>query len=220
MAEKIYQLRISLRHTKPPIWRRVLVPSGITLGDLHEVIQVAMGWTDSHLHHFVLRGKKPKKPMDVIAQFNATGSMHDIFDAWGGVRTFSPATTPFGEPMDLDGEDEDTVTLKQVCPKVKSKITYEYDFGDGWEHEIEVQKILEPKPDEIYPICVTGKGACPPEDCGGVWGYYQLLEAAADPNHEDHEELAEWLGDDFDPNAFDINKVNNIFRKWTRSSVE
>jgi len=121
----------------------------------------------------------------------------------------------YGEPIeDMVGEDEDTVTLAEVCPKVKSKLTYEYDFGDGWEHIIEVQKIEEPKPGVEYPVCLAGKKACPPEDCGGVYGYYHMLDVVADPDHEEHDDIVEWLGDDFDADAFDIDEVNDMLAQW------
>ena len=212
MAKKqsTYEIRITLRGSKPPIWRKLAVPSDITLGQLHEVIQIAMGWTDSHLHHFILRDKSLKPTSQEIARrFQRDELDEEFLDRVGGRRVFVPTTDPFGEPMeDVNGEDEDGVTLGEVCPKAKSKLIYEYDFGDGWEHTVEVQKIVEPEPGVKYPVCLGGKNACPPEDCGGIWGYYEMLEAIADPKHERHEELLEWLGDRFDPDAFDREEVN------------
>lgn len=102
------------------------------------------------------------------------------------------------------------------APKVKSKLIYEYDFGDGWEHTIEVQKIYEPEPGVKYPVCLAGKKACPPEDCGGIWGYYDLLNAIADPKHEMHAEMVEWLGDSFNPDAFDLDEVNTVLAQWRK----
>lgn len=198
MAKKssIYQVRVTLNGSKPPIWRKLAVPSGIVLSELHEVIQVAMGWTDSHLHQFILPGK-------------AAGRRQ-------GARYFVTKVTPWGDPTEMDGEDENTFTLGELCPKVKSKLIYEYDFGDGWEHTIEVQKIVEPEPGAGYPVCLGGKKACPPEDCGGIWGYYSLLKTIADPDADDHEDMVEWLGDEFDPDAFDFEKVNAILAKWRK----
>jgi len=219
MSEGIYLLRITLRHTKPPIWRRVAAPGNITLGQLHEVIQIVMGWTDSHLHRFMLKDKSlMNRDPNVIARLSEEGRWDDIFAATRGIRMFVPKTNPFGGELDMDGEDEDALTLAEVCPKAKSKLTYEYDFGDGWEHLIEVQKIGEPKLGEEYPVCLAGKGACPPEDCGGVPGYYRLLDILADPEHEEHEDMVEWLYDDFDPDAFDIEEVNDILRQWDDSA--
>ncbi|MFH1017390.1 MAG: plasmid pRiA4b ORF-3 family protein, partial [Pseudomonadota bacterium] len=114
--------------------------------------------------------------------------------------------------------DEDGVTLAEVCPNVKSRLIYEYDFGDGWEHVIDVQKISEPSEGVEYPACLGGENACPPEDSGGVWGYYEKLEAVADPRHEFHEEYREWLGEDFDPDAFDLDAVNAALAGWRKGA--
>jgi len=209
----IMTLRVTLNETKPPIWRRVAVPSDITLGKLHEVIQIVMGWTDDHLHQFILRDKKLKPTPEEIARRYREDAMDETFlDRVGGQRFFVTKTTP--SPTEMEGEDENAVTLGEVCPKVKSKLIYEYDFGDGWEHTVEVQKIIEPETSVEYPVCLAGKKACPPEDCGGVWGYYEMLEAIADPNHEQHEDIVEWLGDEFDPDAFDLKEVNAMLAEW------
>jgi len=124
--------------------------------------------------------------------------------------------TPWGEPTEMDGEDEDAVTLGEVCGKTRSKLTYDYDFGDGWRHTIEVQKILDPDPDVKYSLCQAGKRACPPEDCGGPWGYEGLLEALENPDDEEYADRLEWLGDEFDPEAFDADKVNAVLRRWPK----
>jgi hypothetical protein len=216
MSKKtLYQVRITLKGTKPPIWRRVAVGSDITLGKLHEVIQIVMGWTDSHLHHFILRGKGLKPSQQEIARRFMQDSFDEAFlDHMGGQRFFVQKTTPWGDDTEMEGEDENAVTLGKVCPKVKSKLIYEYDFGDGWEHVIEVQNILEPETGVKYPICLAGKKACPPEDCGGVWGYYEMLAAIADPKQEEHEDMLEWLGEGFDPDAFDLEEVNAMLAEW------
>lgn len=212
---QVTTLRITLGDSKPPIWRRVAVHSDITLGQLHELIQIAMGWTNSHLHQFMLKDKSLiNRDPNVIARLSEEGRSDDIFAATRGIRVFVAKATPFGEPTEMEGEDEDAVTLAEVCPSVKSKLIYQYDFGDGWEHTIEVQKIEEPGRGVAYPMCLAGKLACPPEDCGGIYGYYHMLDAAADPDHEEHDELIEWLGDDFDPEAFDIDEVNDVLAQW------
>jgi hypothetical protein len=168
---RLYQLRITLLNVEPPVWRRILVPNEIALGELHAVIQVAMGWEDGHLHAFR-----------------------------AGKRTFFDARF---EPIHENDEDELSVTLGEVAPKVGSKLLYEYDFGDGWEHEIKVEASYR------APLfCIDGVGACPPEDSGGPWGYAHMLQVRADPTHPEHEEVREWLGDGFDPNAFDPKDVN------------
>ncbi len=171
----IYQLKITLRESRPPIWRRVLVPGSVNLHKLHQIIQIAMGWTDSHLHQFIIDG-----------EFYAIPSKED----W--------------EPV----SDERKLKLKRVAPTVKRKFVYEYDFGDSWRHEVLVEKILPPTPGEKYPQCIKGKRACPPEDVGGVWGYERFLEALQDADHEEHDSYLEWVGEEFDPEKFDLVEIN------------
>jgi len=171
----IYQLKITLRGSKPPIWRRVQVPGEITLYKLHQIIQVAMGWMDEHLHQFTIGGINYGEPAP----------------EWG-----------------MEVKSERRAHLHQVAPAEKARLTYEYDFGDSWYHEILVEKIVPPEPGVQYPTCVTGKRAGPPEDVGGVWGYEGFLEAIRDPRHPEHDEYLEWVGDEFDPEAFDCAEVN------------
>ena len=104
--------------------------------------------------------------------------------------------------------------LRKIAPKEKAKFIYEYDFGDSWRHEVLVEKILPPDPDARYPIvCLAGKRACPPEDCGGPWSYGRMLGVLADPTDEEHEELMEWFDKDFDPEFFDIAGVRAQFNR-------
>jgi len=221
-TESIYVIRIVLKNSKPPIWRKLAVPSGVTLGQLHELIQLSMGWDDEHLHQFMVRDKKPRPTREernqyLLSRFQQGGNLGlEGLGPMRGERYFGPTTDPMGNPMDLDGEDEDGVTLAEVCPKAKCKLTYEYDFGDGWEHEITVQKIADPEPGKEYPVCLGGKMACPPEDCGGLWGYYAKLDILADPEDESREEVLEWMGDDFDPEAFDLEAVNGRLARWRK----
>jgi hypothetical protein len=173
--EPIYQLKITLMGSKPPIWRRVQVPGSISLYKLHQILQVVMGWEESHLHQF----------------------------KFGRVY--------YGEPdpdFRDDMKNERRAKLMEVAPNEKDRFIYEYDFGDSWEHDILVEKILPAEPGTAYPFCLTGKRACPPEDCGGVWGYESLLEAIRDPNHPEHEEMLEWVGEDFAPEAFSLDETN------------
>jgi len=179
MEKKAYQLKVTLRGTRPPVWRRLEVRGDITLGRLHQILQVAMGWSDSHMHQFVARGK-----------------------------CYGMADPEFG----LEGEDEDEVRLDQVLQKPKDRMIYEYDFGDGWEHDVVVEKLLPlVSGPRRYPVVTGGRRACPPEDCGGVPGYYDLLEVLEDPNHPEYEDLLEWCGREYDPEKFDIQGVNRVF---------
>lgn len=177
-AQSIYQLKITLKGVRPPIWRRVLVRSNSTLGQLHWVVQFSMGWTNSHLHSFAIQGVEYGVPMPELG-----------FDEMGL-------------------ENEQPVKLSNVIPREKFKFSYLYDFGDSWEHEILVEKILEPEAGIDYPVCIKGKRACPPEDCGGTWGYQDFLEAVQDPEHPEHEEMLEWVGGFFDPEDAELDDVN------------
>ena len=173
----IYQIKVTLEGSKPPIWRRLLVRSDITLGDLHTIIQAAMGWWDYHLHQFTV-GE------------TYFGVPHPDFDSY------------------MEMHDEEEVTLGQVAPREGLKVRYEYDFGDSWLHQVLVEKVLPPEPSQSYPVCIKGRRACPPEDVGGMWGYYDFLDAIQDPEHEEHESYLEWIGGEFDPEAFDLDEVN------------
>jgi hypothetical protein len=179
-SESILQLKISLVGvSKPPVWRRVLVAATTRLDRLHDVIQAAMGWTDTHLH---------------------------AFEA-GGVD--------YGPPdPELDHVDERRTAIGDVLSEPSDRMRYVYDFGDYWQHDVVVEKVLEAERGVRYPVCVTGKGRRPPEDCGGVWGYADLRETLADPVHEEHADMLDWLGlesaEDFDPTAFDVDRVNAL----------
>ncbi len=174
----IYQLKVTLKYIRPPVWRRLLVPRDMTLGSLHDVLQTAFGWMDAHLHQFV------------------------VGDTYYGVP--HPEYRDLGPPM----KDEGQARLRTVIDGRAKKLIYEYDFGDGWEHQILIEKKLVPEAGLTYPRCSGGRRACPPEDCGGPWGYAELLEALADPGHPEHQEMREWHGDDFDAEAFDLEAVN------------
>ena len=113
----------------------------------------------------------------------------------------------------IDGEDERKARLKQHVRQEGQKFRYAYDFGDDWDHEVMLEKILPVEAGVVYPRCLKGKRACPPEDCGGVWGYEELLEILADPEHAEHATYMEWVGDEFDPEAFDLEELNEILEE-------
>ena len=173
--QTIYQLKITLKDIRPPIWRRVQVQSSTTLSQLHLIIQAAMGWWNCHLHQFSIQG------------------------------------IDYGEPQPeygLELRDEKRVKLNQVVQREKAKFLYLYDFGDSWEHSILVEKVLPREPEVSYPLCVKGKRACPPEDCGGPWGYAEFLEAIQNPEHPEHESFVEWIGGEFNSEACDLHEIN------------
>ncbi len=167
----IYQIKITLCHIKPPIWRRIQIAGDTKLGKLHDILQAVMGWTNSHLHAFRV-----------------------------GHDTYGVPDPDFPD----DTKSERNVRLNKIAQEGDSLI-YEYDFGDGWEHDLEIEKVMPPEPGTQYPICLAGERACPPEDCGGPWGYEHMLEVLNDPEHE---EMREWVGDEFDPERFEVDEVN------------
>jgi hypothetical protein len=182
-GDRIYQFKVTLLDIKPAIWRRIQVPDG-TLGDLHDYIQAAFGWWNYHLHQFDMDGERYGPP--------------------------APDDMDFG----LEMIDETGITIGELIPKSGRKFrwVYEYDFGDGWRHEVVFEGFVAVDPEAKYPQCVEGARACPPEDCGGPWGYADYLAAVNDPRHERHEEMLEWRGP-FDPEAFDAKKATREMRK-------
>lgn len=126
---------------------------------------------------------------------------------WEGyhLHMFEVADLRIGQPDDFSTDiiDERHLVLEQLLSRVGSQLQWSYDFGDGWEHDVVVEAIEAPSPDVRYPTCTAGERACPPEDCGGVWGYEELRVALADPAHAEHEHLRDWAGAGFDPDAFD-----------------
>ncbi|MBK8983479.1 MAG: plasmid pRiA4b ORF-3 family protein [Ignavibacteria bacterium] len=118
-----------------------------------------------------------------------------------------------GDPEMHEGDDisDDKETeLSEIFNAPKTIIIYEYDFGDGWEHELVLENILEKNPEQHYPVCLAGELNCPPEDCGGIYGFYDMLNILKDEKHPDHEEIKEWMGEDYDPDLFDIERVNKF----------
>jgi hypothetical protein len=129
----------------------------------------------------------------------------------GHIHEFDMFGTSYGDPansMDEDILDEKKAKLDQLVSEEKERFLYLYDFGDNWEHEILVEKILPRQKGTQYPTCLKGKRTCPPEDCGGPWGYEELLEVINEPSHEDHEHMLDWVGKDFDPDRFDLEEIN------------
>jgi len=182
MTPVVYQMKVTLKGSKPPIWRRMLVTSTTTFAQLHQIVQCVMGWEGYHLYRFDIRGME------------------------------------YGDPSmleEMEGEDARRVTLETLVRREKDKFLYEYDFGDSWDHELLIEKVLPYEAGKRYPVCLTGRRACPPEDCGGIWGYASFLEAIQDPQHPEHEEMVDWVGGEFDPEAFDLDEVNSALQNLT-----
>jgi hypothetical protein len=187
----IYRIKVTLLDTHPPIWRRLLVPASMTLGQLDGVLQVAMGWDGSHPHEFRIGQQR----------FGEQDPMEG-FSGWQEVAA------------------EDMAPLFNVLGGAGAKAVYTYDFGDSWKHRIAVEKVLPPEAGQEYPVCVAGKRHGPPDDCGGVWGYYEMLCAIGDPEHRQHGKALNWLGADYDPEAFSVDAVNREFAAMRRRRIE
>jgi|GEM_PF-327331 len=187
--KQVYQFKVALKGIRPPIWRRIQVPETYTFRDLHITIQDAMGWEGYHLHEFEM-----------------------ISPSTGAKVSIGPPDDEFGRRI----LSEETQKISRYFSMDNKSAEYTYDFGDDWEHKILLEKILPREEGTAYPVCVKGKRACPPEDCGGVWGYADILEALEDPDDPENEELLEWVGEDFDPEYFDAKDV--VFRDPDKSS--
>lgn len=195
--QKIFQLRVELEGAKPEINRVLLVRADIGLDLLHAILQIAVGWTNSHLHQFIVGQNRFSDP-----QFNLN---EDLMD---------PSDFVYDESKEL---------LASAVKNTGSQFTYEYDFGDSWNHRITIEDIVTDDGGLTgFAKCIGGKGACPPEDCGGTWGYADLLDTISDPTNDEYESMLEWVGGSFDPEAFDMKKVNRFLMqlKWEHPTVE
>lgn len=216
---EVFELRITLRGIKPMIWRQIQVPKDdFSFADLHDTIQEAMGWRGHHLYNF-----KARVSSGAFVQISDDRSTDDFLRSMVSIL---PA---------------DETYISEYFHDKGDSVKYLYDFGDGWDHKVTLSKILVGNPSESYsyPKLLAGKRACPPEgkkiklslknlhlflvtnfhslDCGGPSGYAHLLEVVKDPNHEEYEDLKEWLDDydeDFDPEKFDPKEVKGCFLSW------
>lgn len=185
MNERFYLLKIQLLNIEPAIWRRFVMPASITLDRLHDVIQIVMGWTDSHLHEFTI----------------------------GNTRY-----TEYPESKE-DGLACGRYRLGDLIKQKGRTFRYLYDFGDNWEHELVLGESRYFNPELRTELaCLDGQRACPPEDVGGVHGYFKFLNALKDPINEKHESYTEWPGSNFDSERFDSETVNWELMKYLRWS--
>jgi len=193
----VVQLRVTLRDVEPAVWRQIEIPAKYTFWDLHVAIQDAMGWLDCHLHMFRVA--------------NARGETEEI-----GI----PDDDRFGdEPVCLPGWE---VPIADYLDHVGAQAEYEYDFGDGWSHDVRVERVAPRRSGTKYPRCSDGANRCPPEDCGGPPGYAGLLEVIANPRHEEYASTVEWLGGRIDPTRFDVRSVrfDNPATRWRKAFTE
>lgn len=178
MTMTAYRFDIRLEGIEPPIWRRIRVPGDYTFWDLHVAIQDAMGWLDCHLHQFLVRNPE-------------TGAPEQI-----------------GIPDDESFVDEEPCLAGWEVPiagyfiDANDTATYEYDFGDDWRHAVKFEGTHELRQGERALACLAGERRCPPEDCGGIYRYTELLDILANPRHEEHQSMLEWLGGSYDPESF------------------
>lgn len=177
----IYQFKITLKGIKPLIWRRIQVPETYSFWDLHMAVQDSMGWTDSHLHNFEIKNPKTRRKEEI-------GIPDD----------------DFMDVIILPGWEK---KIADYFSLQNHKAKYVYDYGDDWEHDMNMERILPRDPKVRYPVCIAGERACPPEDCGGSSGYEDFLEAIMDPSHDNYERMLEWIGGDFDPEEFSIADI-------------
>ncbi len=180
---QVYQFKVALQGIKPSIWRRIQVPETYSFWDLHVAIQDAMGWEDYHLHEFSM--------IDPETGIQLRIGIPDVGDA-------------FRDEVILPGWKMKVADLFSMEDKV---VFYVYDFGDSWVHRVRLEKILPRDTSVTYPICIAGKRACPPEDCGGVWGYEYLLEIIKNPQHKEYRHMLNWLGGKFDSEHFDMKDI-------------
>ncbi len=191
----VFQMKVTLQGIKPPIWRRFLVTSDTSFERLHEILQAVMGWSDYHLYEFQFAHER-------------VAVADEEFDLFSEGQVHVPGETPI---VGLFSREK--------------KCAYMYDFGDGWEHVVQLEKVLEEEPASGCPVCVKGARMCPPEDCGGVWGYEELLAILKNPAHPEYEEKTEWLlegapdGEVFDPEAFDLERVNEALAAFRGARI-
>lgn len=183
MDKIIYQIKVALKDINPPIWRRLLLSSEVKLSDLHKILQTSMGWTNSHLHQFIKK------------------------------QTYYEPPAPKDALWDTYGTDYTSMQLNDLLKEPGQNILYEYDFGDGWQHSLTLETIISEDETLSNPVCIGGARNNPPEDCGGPWGYAQLLEIVKDPTHQEYEFYTEWLPESFDPEYFDSEEINKALKK-------
>lgn len=194
--KQLIQFKISLNESLPLVWRQVLVHKDTTFFELHHIIQITMGWQNYHMFEYNVKG-------------------------------YRIGTIDEGDRVEGFGSDsllESRITqLCDIVSEVGDIIKYEYDFGDGWQHTLEVQGFLDATTKDFYPICLAGEMACPPEDCGGLSGFYNNLEILKDKKHPEYKELKMWMPRGYNTNKFNLEKVNKqlgtlerYIAKWLR----
>ncbi|MBC8391421.1 MAG: DUF1841 family protein [Deltaproteobacteria bacterium] len=181
--KNVYQFKVTLKDIRPPIWRRIQVPENYSFWELHVAILDAMGWLGYHLHAF------------------------EIFNPKRGIKEEIGIPDEEWGLADVEMHAGWEKRISGYFTLENNKALYTYDFGDDWRHAVVLEKILPKVKDATYPLCIKGKRACPPEDCGGPWGYQDLLEILSNPDDERYDEMMEWLDGGFDPEHFVIDEI-------------
>lgn len=224
---RIYRLKITLRDTEPSIWRRLEVYAGMEMDSLATAIDTVFGWSGDHMGEFKIKGRtigdgdgwRLNDPDRLEPQFKQlakllTGRASDKQRREHGMSLFDSISSAlkakkvFAEPTEVGGS-----TLGDLVPRVRTKFVYTYDFGDDWKHVIEVEQIAPPEPGARYPRCTDGARANPIEDCGGPWGFSDLVGAVGNPGHERFADLEEWGLEKWDPAAFATQQANRELAK-------
>lgn len=196
LKNHVFQFKIELLEIIPLIWRRILVPADYNFWDLHVAIQDSMGWFDSHLHHFEIRGKGKRKETRIgIPDFDRMDDLEEVYPGWE-IPVFT---------YDLGVEAK-----------------YLYDYGDFWMHNIKLEGYIYREKGIKYPICIGGDRACPPEDCGSVSGYYNVIETLSNPENDDYEEMKTWVGENWNPEKFNKDDVSfeNPYKRWNTAFLD
>lgn len=198
LNNQVFQFKIELQEITPTIWRRIQVPSNYNFWDLHVAIQDAMGWQDSHLHHFEMKGKGKQKAIHIgIPDFDRMDDLESVFPGWE-IPVF--------------------MYFKELGVEAK----YLYDYGDSWTHTVKLEGYIFKEKEMKYPVCIGGERACPPEDCGGVHGYYNVVKTLSDPANEDFEDMKVWVGKDWNPDWFykDLIRFDDPYKRWKKAFLE
>lgn len=195
---KAYEIKISLNGIKPPIWRKVIIPSDINFMQLHNIIQLAMGWQNCHLYEFNF-----KEFEEIITNDSEACDEYEYSVSKEGKKRFAELGLPFHLPKSLYAKE---VKIDKYLEK-SAKFKYIYDFGDDWEHTIELVKVIDAYVGRL-PYVTKFKRVCPPEDCGGVDGYYEVSDALNNPSDPQNKEILKWLKKIHYSNEYDIEYVN------------
>ena len=204
--KKAFQIKVSLKYSSPLIWREILIDPDTTFIDLHEIIQIAMGWENDHLWEF--RTKEYSLDNDY---YELEEEEKEELDE--KVKEFIKTTASrYNLPKQKDSYK---TKISDIFNGKKETFKYTYDFGDSWVHDITIGKLKDIPDKQQLPYCLKGEVSCPPEDCGGIWGYYHKIEVLADPKHKDYHEVSDWIGEGtFNTNEFDIDNINEQFKDW------